>query len=42
MKSIAFGYNSLFAGFGTLLVNLPKNHWRHGLLVKARAWRPTG
>jgi hypothetical protein len=34
MKSIYYGYSSLFVGFGTLLVNLPKNHWRHGLLVR--------
>jgi hypothetical protein len=34
MITDGYGYDSLFVGFGTLLVNLPKNHWRHGMMVR--------
>jgi hypothetical protein len=34
MISNGYGYDSLFVGFGILLVNLPRNHWRHGMLVR--------
>jgi hypothetical protein len=32
--SIGYGYDSLFVGFGILLVNLLKNHWRHGMPIR--------